>query len=153
MPIHRIESGVAPAKSKLIHLTRYDTDNVGALSNVTQTFTPPVGHIWKIAGLALHAYGPTGATVGTHAFSIQLDTTIITKGISVFGSELVWNYSHWFIADSSKLPAESETALMAILNTIFFNTVPLKIKYFNTTDAIASSTRTFNIDILETPIT
>lgn len=152
MPIERIESGVAPAKARLVAQELSDTTDVAATNSLQQVFTPPKGRLWEIVGMYLNTGAPPGAASGVHEFVLRTGDISLITGRSVFGSAITWNHSHWQVADSAKLPADAVTTLLAIINTAFSNDEPIKIDYTNGTDVNASGTRTLRFYIKETPI-
>ena len=152
MTIFHTESGIAPLKSKLIQEVLSDTADVAAFDALERSFTPPAGYIWNIIAMDLLAGAIPGATAGSHEFSVKTGDIVLITGSSVFGSTVAWGNSHWQNADSAKLPPESNTTLMALLNATFSNNNPIKIEYVNGTDAIASGTRTIKLYIIERSI-
>jgi len=95
----------------------------------------------------LFADKPAGASVGTHSFDISSENELISilYGRSIFSTDVSYNYSHWYIADSLKLPTTEIAQLMALLNKRLDEDNGLSITYGNGTDVNQASKRTIRL--------
>lgn len=146
MNINRIESGIAPARSKLIVETSNDTTSIGAYGDKTYTFTPPAGVTWQIKGLRIRVAEPAGGSSGTHSIMFKAGEVSLGEGRSVFGSIVYWANGRWSVADSAQYPTTEIAALYTLYNIKFDANTPLSIKYQNFTDVATTKDR--DIDIL-----
>lgn len=73
-------------------------------------------------------------------------------GESVYGSDVDWNNSAWSVADYAQKPPSSEAALLAVGNITADAANPLKITYFNATDAQNVRLGEITVHVIETPM-
>lgn len=149
MGVVHIEDGIAPLKSQLVRHTLSDSDVVSAGFLKTRTYTPPRGYTWKILTMYLDAPVIPSSTTGSHEFNLYTDSFAFFKGGSTYNTILLWQYSHWESANSNQSPPESDTALMALQNSMFSQEVPLYVKYRNNTDRSTSGTRSIRFTFLQ----
>lgn len=150
MPIRRIESGVAPSKTKFRVEAFTHTIGVGPATAVFQTLTPPKGKIWKIQAMYLNADIPAGGAAGTHDFMVYTNALLTYLiGKSTFAAAVKWNVGIWESANDAKQPTTEGAALAMISNIIISNTYPLSIVYHNDTDVNQAGNIVFRFDIVE----
>ena len=152
MPINRIENGVSPTTSTYKLHTILETANVNPFSYEDTYISPPIGKLWKILNMFLYCRNPLGATFGEHTYVIKSGTINIVMGESVFGSNLLWDYCGWEIANSSQKPGASIDAQYALNNIYLTNDNKLTIKYINNTDATQVEARDIRVSVKETTL-
>lgn len=152
MPISRIESGVAPAKSKLRLVGDIYTTTINSGLFELNTYTPPIGKIWEITQLYLKANPLPGGASGTHNFKLKTGAGYGLTGVSIFSSELVWDYNMWVVADSYQRPSTETASVLALRSLVYDNDNPLKIDYYNNTDVNQTVQRLIFAQVKETPI-
>lgn len=151
--ITRMEDGVPPSKAAYDRIELFETANVPIFSNVEVDIAPSAGKLWKISDMLLFVeHLPLGASGGEHALTLYSHTTPLLYGASVYGSDLIWRYSMWDIANYSKKPTSDEAALIALGNIYMTKENPLTVRYNNNTDAIQTNPRQIRLSVIETPL-
>lgn len=152
MPIIHLEDGVTPSKTRMVTMGGIFNDIVNSFSNHVETFTPPKGKQWRVVAMRLKKGGAAGATLGTHSFSVSQGSASMLYGESVYSSDVDWNNSAWSVADYAQKPPSSEAALLAVGNITADAANPLKITYFNATDAQNVRLGEITVHVIETPM-
>jgi len=120
-----------------------DTSEVAAGSDVTTTVYAPEDYIYELLYLGLQVNPPAGATTGTHGFRIEV-TPIVLKvlnGSSTYDTQVRYDYGYWYSANNSQFPTTEIAQLMAPRGLRIDENTPLKIVYYNMTDAVQTNTR------------
>ena len=152
MPINRIESGIAPLKSRLIELGGTFNDTVASFGSYTKIFTPPKGVKWEIINMRLLKGFPTGGSVGTNGFTVSVGNAPQIYGESVFGSKIEWRYNTWITADSLKYPVAEDAAILALQRIVSNRGNPLTVRFDNSTDVNNTKLGEIYIQVLERPV-
>ena len=152
MPIIHLEDGIPPSKSRLITTGGDYPDDIASYGSIIKTYTPPVGKIWEVVNMQLHANAPPGAILGDHSFTLDVGAYYSMFGKSVYGSNLSWVANMWIIADSLQYPASEVSALLACQNLIADGNNPLVVTYNNSTNVIQTNTVTITFIVKETPV-
>jgi len=119
--------------------------NVAAGATEDVTIAPPPGWIYRVRAMELYAAKIAAATTGTHAFALVSRAGItdyyILNGVSTYTRNVHFSKAHWKTANYRTQPpgmAAQGLALEALLAT---ETEPIKVRYFNGTDAVQSFPR------------
>jgi len=152
MPIIRSESGIAPAKAKLIVLKEYITTSVDPSSHHYVTFTPPIGKMWQVVNMLLRKEADIGATSGTHSLILRVAGNVQMIGVSLYYAKVEWDQNMWTSATFSQSPITESGAIMALQNIVFDHNNPLIVDYYNGTNAVSGVDGKVYVSVLETSI-
>lgn len=150
--ITRIEDGVPPSKSTYKLHTVLDPANVLPFTSEDTYISPPIGKLWRILNMFLYCRNPLGATFGEHSYTLRSGDINIILGESVFGSNILWDYMGWQLADSRQEPDSNIGAQYALDNIHLTPDNQLRIRYINNTDSTQVEARDIRLSVLETTL-
>jgi len=151
MPIHRIESGVAPMRGRLKVVGGVETGNTVPGGHSDYILTPPTGKIWKVITVYLQVDAPPLAASGTHMFKVLLQNAAIISGQSNYGADLRFDTSVWETADSLQRPSTEIAAITALKGMIVNTENVITVYYKNATNVVSTGSRYMFFHIIELP--
>ena len=121
-----------------------DDTQVNAAADITNQLKPPVGFIYEIVQVYISIPDPVGSAAGTHTLAC---TSFGMGGPAFTGTATTGNvirYRWWALAaDSSEAPSGATQQADILMSNIYAsNSIPLDLKYTNSTDVNQTGTRT-----------
>lgn len=124
------------------------TANLAAGSTQTTEVYAPAGGIYRVKGLNLRADGP-GGTTGTHQFRIEQESVKHLTGSSLYSSLLQFQRSYFRAADNNVDPPTDRHVYDALTSATATENKPVRIPYYNNSDATQTATRTIRLIVEE----
>lgn len=122
------------------------TDGPGSSSEVE--IYAPQGSVYRVLNMFLNGPIISAATTGNHRFRVYSNQRALV-GYSAYTSPIVWRYGSWETADSQQSPKDSVVQSRQMANLVATDSTPIRIQYYNNTDADQTNSRNINLTVRE----
>lgn len=133
---------------KSLDLTQ--TGSVSASTNEVVEVYAPTSSLYKVQGVRLKVNADATATSGTHSFTgVNHGSIDVWTGSSTFDTKISYTASHWWDANNTQYPDTDAATLQAVQSMKATENTPIRIRYYNGTDAAQDNQRIIKLVVAE----